>query len=67
MKCNILFGAMLLGVVAIACSDDNEINNGANNKPGAPEEELPEWYYAGGELGTALYVAKYAVPNSPPA
>lgn len=64
MKSYRLFGALLFGVMIVACSDDNDINDGANNKPGAPQEELPEWYYSGGELGTA-YLATYNAFEQP--
>lgn len=43
----------LLCVGFVACSDDDTLgDNGNNSNSGDVIDKLPEWYYAGGELGT---------------
>lgn len=53
-----LFGAMTL----LSCSDDDKITD---TPPAA--NALPEWYYAGGELGTAFLTTANAYEQPAPA
>lgn len=50
-----------LCVTMIACSDDNPGQNIPSDDPAA---ELPQWYYAGGELGTS-YITTSAAFEQP--
>ena len=49
-----LFLAILAGCMA-SCSDEEE-NTAQENKP----QELPEWYYTGGKLGTSYTMTSHA-------
>lgn len=55
---------MLLALCAAACSSDDEIvdvpDSGENS-------DLPEWYYAGGELGTSFLATANALEQPTPA
>lgn len=62
MKQFILPAATLL-VLASACSDEEPIQN---EQP-QDETEFPEWYYAGGELGTAFLSTSNALEQPTPA
>ena len=45
--------SVLLSISLIACSDD-EVTPNDQSQSGNTPEELPEWYYTGGELGTTF-------------
>ncbi|MDE6119763.1 MAG: hypothetical protein K2F82_07855, partial [Muribaculaceae bacterium] len=49
--------AMVLMTMA-ACADDEKVSGGNDNE----EARLPEWYYAGGELGTFTTSAAFEQP-----
>lgn len=57
-----LYPAMLLlaGLVATSCEDDNPGSTPGDTLP----DDFPEWYYTGGELGTA-YVATQTAFEQP--
>lgn len=53
-----------LPLIGVACSDDNVINNSGKD----PEaSEKPDWYYAGGELGTSFLTTQNAFEQPSPA
>lgn len=56
-----LIGALFIGMAS--CSDD-EITD---TTPTGPEENKPDWYYAGGELGTAYLTTSNAYEQPTPA
>lgn len=57
-KCYYLLCAALLSNMAfVACSDDDP---SPNPNPSPETGELPEWYYAGGELGTNTLITSQA-------
>ena len=58
-----LFGALLL-VGFSACSDDDPTSA---PEPEPTPENLPEWYYTGGELGTAFITTSAAFEQPTPA
>lgn len=58
-----LFSTLLLAGFA-ACSDDNPASS---PEPVPAPEELPDWYYAGGELGTAFITTSAAFEQPTPA
>ncbi len=55
--------AAALLVLASACSDDEPIRNEQPQE----ETQFPEWYYAGGELGTAYLSTSNALEQPTPA
>lgn len=55
-------GAVLATLFA-SCSDDEPIKNESVD----PENNLPEWYYAGGELGTSFLATSNALEQPTPA
>lgn len=52
----------LLGVTAVSCSEEKITDN-----PVTPGDEKPEWYYAGGKLGTTLLSTTNAFEQPSPA
>ena len=54
--------AAALMVLATACSDDEPIKNEEQKV-----DELPQWYYAGGEFGTAFLSTSNALEQPTPA
>lgn len=54
----------LLGAAAVSCSDDNVITDDPNPNDG---KDLPEWFYAGGQLGTTLLSTSNALEQPAPA
>lgn len=58
-----LASAVLLMTLLSACSDEEKSNSPGN----PPETEFPEWYYAGGELGTSYLATSNALeqPTGP--
>ena len=56
-----LIGSLVLTLASTACSDENEITD--DPQTGA----LPEWYYAGGQLGTAYLATSNALEQPTPA
>lgn len=53
-----------LPLIGAACSDDNVINNNSKD----PEaSEKPDWYYAGGQLGTSFLTTQNAFEQPSPA
>ncbi|MCM1355204.1 MAG: hypothetical protein NC212_02220 [Staphylococcus sp.] len=57
-----LVGGLLLMGIMTACSDDDKIVDNPN--PG--DDEMPDWYYAGGELGTAYLATSNALEQPTP-
>lgn len=57
-----LMSGVLLVWGTSACSDDDKITDNTGN-----EEELPEWYYAGGQLGTSYLATANALEQPTPA
>lgn len=57
-----LLSAVLLAGFT-ACSDEDP----TEDTPDLPQDELPEWYYAGGELGTAFITTSAAFEQPTPA
>ncbi len=65
MKTNAIFTALSLAAIAAgfgACSDDV-----IKDEPAGGVKELPEWFYAGGELGTTLLSTSNAFEQPAPA
>lgn len=60
---NILPIALPLIALMSACSDDEPINN----EDETTDSSLPEWYYAGGELGTSYLATSNAFEQPTPA
>lgn len=56
-------GVVVLATFFASCSDDEPIQN----EPVDPENTLPEWYYAGGELGTSFLATSNALEQPSPA
>lgn len=54
---------VLAGFVASSCEDDDNNNGGGG---GNDTTDLPEWYYAGGELGTAFVATQTAFEQPTP-
>lgn len=65
MKANYLqlLGMWFVIPALVSCSDD-EIKDEAGNDPG---DDMPEWYYAGGELGTSFLTTANALEQPSPA
>lgn len=61
-KFHYLLGALIF-VGFTACSDDEP----TSAPDGTPSGELPDWYYAGGELGTAFITTSAAFEQPTPA
>ncbi|WP_308757545.1 di-heme oxidoredictase family protein [uncultured Bacteroides sp.] len=61
-KFHYLLGALIF-VGFTACSDDEP----TSTPDGTPSGELPDWYYAGGELGTAFITTSAAFEQPTPA
>lgn len=61
-KFHYLLGALIF-VSFTACSDDEP----TSAPDGTPSGELPDWYYAGGELGTAFITTSAAFEQPTPA
>lgn len=57
-----ILGSAVIMTAASACSDDKIVDN-----PTPDPEELPEWYYAGGQLGTAYLATSNALEQPTPA
>ncbi len=61
-KISIIVAGTLLAAATSACSDDD------NRITDTPDpEELPEWYYAGGQLGTSYLATSDALEQPAPA
>ena len=61
-KISIFVAGTLLAAATSACSDDD------NRITDTPDpEELPEWYYAGGQLGTSYLATSDALEQTAPA
>lgn len=57
-----LFGIVVLSGTAISCSDEDPITDTPD-----PGTDRPEWYYAGGELGTSYLATANALEQPAPA
>ncbi len=55
-------GCTVLMLGNVACSDDKIVNNTDNS-----DSKLPDWYYAGGELGTSYLTTSNALEQPTPA
>lgn len=67
MRKSVLFRTVVictLPFAGVACSDDNGVNN-KNDRP--DNQEKPDWYYAGGELGTSFLATQNAFEQPTPA
>ena len=54
---------VLAGFVASSCEDDDNNNGGGG---GNDTTDFPEWYYTGGELGTAFVATQTAFEQPTP-
>lgn len=57
-----MLSVALLGATAVSCSEEK-----ITDEPVNPSQEKPEWYYAGGELGTTLLSTTNAYEQPAPA
>lgn len=57
-----MLSVVLLGATAVSCSEEK-----ITDDPVPPSQEKPEWYYAGGELGTTLLSTTNAYEQPAPA
>lgn len=57
-----MLSVALLGATAVSCSEEK-----ITDDPVPPSQEKPEWYYAGGELGTTLLSTTNAYEQPAPA
>ncbi len=57
-----MLSVALLGATAVSCSEEK-----ITDEPINPSQEKPEWYYAGGELGTTLLSTTNAYEQPAPA
>lgn len=57
-----MLSVALLGATAVSCSEEK-----IKDEPINPSQEKPEWYYAGGELGTTLLSTTNAYEQPAPA
>lgn len=57
-----MLSVALLGATAVSCSEEK-----ITDDPVPPSREKPEWYYAGGELGTTLLSTTNAYEQPAPA
>ena len=58
-----LGAALMCGIALLTSCSDDEIKN----EPVPEEKKLPEWFYAGGELGTTLLSTSNAFEQPAPA
>lgn len=64
-KIYLLAGALLLTIWLSSCSDDENGNSGNDSEN--QTTEMPDWYYTGGQLGTAYLATSNAFeqPTTP--
>lgn len=57
-----ILGSAVLGACTSSCSDDKIVDN-----PDVGTDEMPEWYYSGGQLGTSYLFTSNALEQPTPA
>lgn len=62
MKNNYIYTSLILAALLTACQEDKIVDN-----PDTGSDKLPEWYYAGGELGTSYLATANALEQPTPA